>query len=374
MQQLCMYVYAVQDAKSRVEQIFGAILTTDEFASGPAYRQQDVPREWRTLMKKFHAEHKEQEATDSRRKSSSQHSATPAAAGGKTKKPRGGWRVPAEEKEHDTSMSGSSSADTCHGSTAAATGTGDAIFRAMNTRSVRTTDSTAAGMDVAQAATSTNALHSFAGDVHEALTRLQPSDGDELIQAAAASVRASSKHGAPQHAELPGASSITSELLEAAGNRLKPQTSCGGSDAQARSNSSSVQGRSTSGVSTSSQKAGATGPAAPRSPAAVAANAATGAEYLRTSDRIRSVNNNLRGRMAQESAASVVDATRSKANAVPLDSASICAPGALKNTPKPARLSSARTALHRTRVQQAADTAVKGSCMKFSDRSPARHT
>ena len=234
----------------------------------------------------------------------------------------------------------------------------------------RTTGSSDPERDVAWVGSAACELLSFTAAAGEALTTLQPSDGDELIQAAAASARARSRLEGATNAEhdLPNAGSITSAILAAAGSTNQPQCSRGpsaasaaGSEAGSASNGGSAHGRSGSGVATSLQVCGAvaTGPAGARSPAAMAANAAAGAEYTRTSERIRSMNRRL---------ASHGNTTK----VPPQGSAGGSAPGALKNSPKPARISSARTSL-RAQVQPAPDKVAHSASTKHGARGPARN-
>lgn len=333
-----------------MEEIFGPISSSSEGPLGPDFRYQDVPREWRTLMKRFHADHKQHGKTGGRQNMSRD---LQSAAAGKAHKARGGWRLSTEtDDENDTASSGS---DKCKNSTANA--------RSIGSRTMHSTQAYASQADTSQIArTEANPFQSFTTGGKDALTRLQPSDGEELMKAAESSLH---KQCAAATVDLPTASSITSELLEgsSSGSALKAQGSwelpgaskTGSRDIHVASNRSTVHGRSTDRSSASHQAktGGVAGSAIAHSPA-MADNSASGAEYERTNGRqISSVNRKLNRGMEQDSACHGAVTGRKARQA-----AGVHAPGALKSAATSIRASSARTSLYHTQEKHTTDKPV----------------
>lgn len=308
-----------------MDELFGSTAAASEGSQGPAFRKEDIPTEWKSLMNKFYEEHKAhgkavyvQDALEMRRTKTSRNADKP-------------WRTkPAPRATDDgntiASLSGCSSCDTVADGAAA---------RGGSTCSVHLVG----GSD---------AMDAIEAPHNSELTCLRPSDGHALTDAVS-SVSACDRPGLTQGSGVPGGVATPAELLgdvAMTGSVSLQQASC---EASVTDTSHSFTGKS--GRANAQRKVGAVS-------GVPCSKLASGTQVSRASDRISAVNRPLSGRITQESEAAV---TSRSTKAHMYVSTGRPAPGQLKHSHKATKSSAARAVVFSPHTKQTADRAVRGS-------------
>jgi hypothetical protein len=329
-----------------VERFYGPIPSASEGPLGPPFSLEDVPLEWRALMKRYHSEHVQNESLQRSSRSKSSKNETPAAAASVS------TVESARRSRHAGKVStGKGGAPKAHTSVSVGFDFSNEEHTDMDTVEAGTSSGTAEARKAAHDALASvpvrdpsedgaemQALHLSTAELDEGLTRLQPHDGDELTNAAASSVleRAPKPEqidpfsvcDALNLVELSHAKSHSSEQQDVvASENASPSyssvtLSTGHSDAQS-TNMNRVHCESIgNGVSaTPNTKIAATlvrrAARTTSKPEFDATKSATGKTCTRISERVRSTSVKVSGRIPQESVCDSVASTNLKVNRAP---------------------------------------------------------
>jgi hypothetical protein len=329
-----------------VERFYGPIPSASEGPLGPPFTLEDVPLEWRALMKRFHSEHVQNESLQRSSRSKSSKNAARAAAASVT------TVESARRSQHVGKVSiGKVGAPKAHTSVSVGLDISNEEYTDMDTVEAGTGSETAEARKAAHDALASvpvrdpsedgaelQALHLSTAELDEGLTRLQPHDGDELTNAAASSVLerapkpeqidALSVCDALNRVELPHSKSHVSEQQDVvASENASPSDSSGAlstgrSDAQS-TNMNRVHCESIGNGVSATPNMNKTATVIRRAarttskPELDATKSATGKSCTRISERVRSISSKVSGRIPQESVCDSVASTNLKVNRAP---------------------------------------------------------